>query len=167
MMVIVEENASQREQIAAIHRVAFGGDSESEIVDKLRRDGLIAVSLVACDDSDVIGHILFSDLAISVDERAVKAAALAPLAVHPDHQRRGIGSRLVHAGLSLARDRRYEAVIVVGHPDYYPRFGFSSLLARKLAAPFSGDAFMALELTPGSLSGARGAVHYPSAFGLD
>ncbi len=165
-MVIVEENASQGEQIAAIHRVAFGGASESELVDRLRRDGLIAVSLVACDDSDVVGHILFSDLAVSVDGRAVKAAALAPLAVHPDHQRRGIGSRLVQAGLSLARDRRYEAVVVVGHPDYYPRFGFSSLLARKLVAPFSGDAFMALELTPGSLSGASGAVHYPGAFGL-
>ena len=165
-MVIIEEQAAHQEQIAAIHRAAFGGNAESEIVDRLRRDGLIAASLVACEDSDVVGHILFSDLAVTVDARNVKAAALAPLAVHPDRQRQGIGSRLVHAGLSLVGDRRYEAVIVVGHPDYYPRFGFSSPLAGKLAAPFSGDAFMALELTPGSLSGATGTVRYPRAFNL-
>ena len=81
-------------------------------------------------------------------------------------QRRGIGSALVRAGLELARHRDWRAVIVLGHKDYYPRFGFSAALAHPLKAPFSGDAFMALELAPGALQGADGRVTYPPAFGV-
>ncbi|HKU99074.1 MAG TPA: N-acetyltransferase [Vineibacter sp.] len=167
MIAIVEEDPSQRQQIADLLRAAFDGDAEAALVDRLRRDRLVAASLVAHADGDVVGHILFSDLAVTVDGRAVTAAALAPLAVHRDHQRQGIGSRLVLAGLSIVRERGYAAVIVVGHADYYPRFGFSAALARKLTAPFTGDSFMALELVPGSLRGETGTVRYPPAFELD
>jgi putative acetyltransferase len=154
---------------AAIRRLnddAFGGPSESRLIEGLRAAGLAAVELVAVEDDDIVGHILFSVLATTIDRRAVPALALAPMAVRPDRQRRGIGSVLVRAGLDLARERDWRAVIVLGHKGYYPRFGFSALLARPLKAAFSGDAFMALELAPGALQGKEGRVTYPPAFAV-
>ncbi len=114
----------------------------------------------------IVGHILLSWLPTVMDGRVVKALALAPMAVRPGLQKQGIGGRLIAAALQEARDAGAEAVIVLGHPDYYPRFGFSAALARNLASPFSGEAFMALELVPGALVGERGSVSYPAAFGL-
>ena len=165
--MIGEETPEEVEAIAALNRAAFGGEDEVGIVDRLRRDGLFALSLVERDAGSIVGHVLFSDLDVAVDERAIRAAALAPMAVMPERQRAGIGSRLVRQGLGLLTERGYEAVIVLGHPGYYPRFGFSAALAAKLAAPFSGTAFMALELKPGALAGARGVVRYPRAFRIE
>jgi putative acetyltransferase len=145
---------------------AFGGHYESRLIEDLRTAGLDAVELVAVENDDIVGHILFSVLATTIDQQTVPALALAPMAVRPDRQRRGIGSALVRAGLDLARDRDWRAVIVLGHKGYYPRFGFSTALARPLEAPFSGDAFMALALVPGALQGENGRVTYPSAFGV-
>jgi putative acetyltransferase len=144
----------------------FGGHYESRLIEDLRAAGLDAVELVAVENDDIVGHILFSVLATTIDRQTVPALALAPMAVRPDRQRRGIGSALVRAGLDLARDRDWRAVIVLGHKGYYPRFGFSAALARPLEAPFSGDAFMALELAPDALRGEKGRVTYPPAFGV-
>jgi|SRR5580700_5282020 putative acetyltransferase len=165
-MTIREENKADFPEIVALTQAAFGGDYEATLIEKLRAAHLVIVSLVAVEEGSVIGHILFSKLEVEVDGRRVKAAALAPMAVRPDRQRRGIGSKLVETGLDGLRDRSYEAVIVLGHPDYYPRFGFSPSLTASLVAPFSGRAFMGLELMSGSLSGSRGSVEYPEAFGL-
>jgi putative acetyltransferase len=88
------------------------------------------------------------------------------MAVTPTWQHHGIGSALVRESLRLAKERHWQAVIVVGHPSFYPRFGFSSALAERLAAPFRGEAFMALELESGALAGAAGSVIYPPAFGI-
>lgn len=154
---------------AAIRRLnddAFGGHYESRLVEDLRAAGLDAVELVAIENDDLVGHILFSVLATTIGRQTVPTLALAPMAVRPDRQRQGIGSALVRAGLDRARDRDWRAVIVLGHKGYYPRFGFSAALARPLRAPFSGDAFMALELAPGALQGEAGRVTYPPAFGL-
>jgi putative acetyltransferase len=154
---------------AAIRRLnddAFGGNYESRLIEDLRAAGLDAVELVAVESDDIVGHILFSVLATTIDRQAVPALALAPMAVRPDRQCHGIGSALVRAGLDLARGRDWRAVIVLGHKGYYPRFGFSAALARPLTAPFSGEAFMALELAPGALRGAEGRVTYPPAFGV-
>jgi putative acetyltransferase len=154
---------------AAIRRLnddAFGGQYESRLVEELRAASLAAIELVAVESDVVVGHILFSVLPITMDGKTVRALALAPMAVRPDRQRRGVGSALVRAGLDEARKRQWQAVIVLGHPTYYPRFGFSAGLARPLKAPFSGAAFMALELAPGVLSGADGIVSYPAAFGV-
>lgn len=154
------------EAIAALNRVAFGGEDEVGIVERLRRDGLVAVELVAGQGGEISGHILLSWLPTTMDGHSVKALALAPMAVRPGLQKQGIGGRLIAAALGEARAAEAEAVIVLGHPDYYPRFGFSAALAQNLASPFSGEAFMALELLPGALTGKQGSVSYPSAFGL-
>ena len=166
-MVIVEESVGHRFGVGAVNRAAFAGEDEAGLVERLRADGLVRLSLVAVDGGEVIGHVLFTALPVEVDGRAVDALALAPLAVRPDRQGEGIGSRLMEAGLVELKRRGHGAVIVVGHPGYYPRFGFSADLARKLASPFPGEAFMALELIAGALAGKAGAVRYPPAFGLE
>ena len=163
---IIAEQPEHAAAVAALNRAAFGGDFEAKLVARLHLDCLVAVSLVAVEGS-VVGHILFSELAVEVDGRSVAAMALAPMAVRPDRQRQGVGTALVHEGLARVRTAGREAVIVLGHPQYYPRFGFSAAMARKLRSPFPGEAFMALELVPGALAGASGSVRYPAAFGID
>ena len=165
-MRIRDETPADWAAIEDLHRRAFGGELEANLVARLRHDDLVACALVADERGAIVGHIVFSWLEVQVDRRDVRAMALAPLAVRPDRQRRGIGSELARAGLAAARAAGGEAVIVLGHPAYYPRFGFSSALAAKLRAPFKGDAFMALELVLGALAGASGAVIYPQAFGI-
>jgi putative acetyltransferase len=165
--VSIESAASEHHAaIAALTLEAFGGPYEPDLIEKLRRDGLVVAELVALEEGDVVGHILFSRLDVEVGGRGVEAAALAPMAVRPDHQRQGIGGGLIRRGLADCRKMGIAAVIVLGHPDYYPRFGFSAARARHLATPFPGEAFMALELAPGALDGGGGSVTYPHAFGI-
>ena len=152
--------------IAAIRHVnerAFGRADEADLVDALRERGATVSSLVAELSGRVVGHILFSRLPIDRAGSELAGAALAPVAVLPDQQRRGIGSALIRLGLARCRAAGFDAVVVLGHPDYYPRFGFTAGLAERLRAPFSGPAFMALELVPGVLE--QGAcVRYPAPF---
>lgn len=150
--------------IRAINERAFGQPEEADLVERLRAGGLVIRELVAEVEGAVVGHILFTTLLVE-GERAIRAAALAPMAVDPDAQGQGVGSAMVVAGLSACREQGYEAVIVLGHPEFYPRFGFSAEAARRLIAPFSGPAFMALELVPGTLGAGR--VSYPAAFQLE
>jgi putative acetyltransferase len=165
-MIIRDKAPADRGDIDRLLRDAFGGADEAELVARLRDDGAIIVALVAEMDGEIAGHIMLSRLATQVDGRAVEAAALAPLAVRPQRQRCGIGSRLVAAAIAQARRAGIAAVIVLGHPHYYRRFGFSAELAAKLASPVAGPAFMALELAPNALAGVRGSISYPRAFGL-
>lgn len=163
-MIIRPELEEDRIPIGQLHRLAFGGNVEADLVDALRRERLVELSLVAIIGGQIVGHILFSDLETEIDGRSVKALALAPMAVVPMRQRQGIGARLMGESLTRLERGEYEALIVLGHETYYPRFGFSAELARKLASPFEGDAFMALELKPGALQGEQGSVTYPAAF---
>jgi putative acetyltransferase len=149
-----------------VNEAAFGGREEADLVEALRADGAVLLSLVADVDGQVVGHVLFGRMSIATHSGDVPAVALAPMAVAPAHQRQGIGSQLIPAGLALLRSLGEQIVIVVGHPAYYPRFGFSSETAAALDGPFSRDAFMALELAPGALDGVRGRVRYPVAFGI-
>jgi putative acetyltransferase len=165
MSKIRDESAADREAIREVNRRAFGGEAEARLVDRLRDDETVVASLVAVDSGIVVGHVLFSELPIETPGGVVPAAALAPLAVVPERQRQGIGSALVWRGLEACRARGRAAVVVLGHPGYYPRFGFAADLARSLRAPYAGEAFMALELVPGSLAGG-GTVRYPDAFSL-
>ncbi|MGV7067211.1 GNAT family N-acetyltransferase, partial [Bacillus velezensis] len=110
-MHIQDETPEQRAQVHALNRAAFGRDDEADLVERLRADGLVRLSLVAQDDDAIVGHILFTDLPTQVDGRAVRAVALAPMAVDPQRQSAGVGTALVRAGLAcLARDG-VEAVI--------------------------------------------------------
>ncbi|MBI2738015.1 MAG: N-acetyltransferase [Rhodospirillales bacterium] len=164
-MTIRERTPADDDTIRHLNDTAFGGTDESRLIEDLRTAGLVAVELVAVDPM-VDGHILFSALDVTVRGKPVRALALAPMAVQPHRQRRGIGSALVRAGLQQARERGWQAVVVLGHQDYYPRFGFSAALARPLEAPFSGASFMAIELEPGVLQGGEGRVVYPPPFGI-
>jgi putative acetyltransferase len=153
-----------QEVIRDVHRQAFGREDEGRLVVLLREGGYHRLSLVAEVDGKVAGHILFSELAIIGSRGTVPALALAPLAVVPEQQRRGVGSMLVREGLRLCRSFVHRIVIVLGHPDYYPRFGFSRTLAEPLRSIYSGPSFMALELEAGALEGVSGEVRYPPPF---
>jgi putative acetyltransferase len=152
--------------IRAVNEAAFGGSEEADLVDRLRADGNVLVSLVGELESAIVGHVLFSRMWIHTASGLVSAVALAPVAVLPEHQRIGVGRRLIEHGLDLLRVQGERIVIVVGHPSYYPRFGFSTAMAGLLEAPFPREAFMALELVTGALAQVKGSVVYPPAFGM-
>ena len=101
-MLIREEIPDDRPAVAELNRIAFGGDCEARLVDRLRSAGLVIVSLVAVQDGEIVGHVMFSELAIESEPGVIQAASLAPMAVTPKHQRRGIGSALVGRGLEFA-----------------------------------------------------------------
>jgi putative acetyltransferase len=164
--LIRDELPSDRQQVRTVNEAAFGRPDEADLIDRLRDEGVILLSLVAEVDGQIVGHILFSRMSIETPLGSVPAVSLAPMAVLPGHQGRHIGSRLVRHGLSTLRDRGEAIVIVLGHKDYYPRFGFESEKARYLISPFPPEAFMALELSDGALANVHGPVKYPDAFGL-
>ena len=163
-LTIRAETSADFDAIRRVNRLAFGGDLEVRLVDALRDGGWLRLSLVAERDAEIVGHILFSELPIETSQGTLPALSLAPVAVLPEHQKQGIGSELIRQGLVNCRLASYPIVIVVGHPEYYPRFGFSAELARPLESPYAGEAFMALELVPGALRGVCGRVAYPPPF---
>lgn len=157
--------------LAAIHAVnaaAFGRENEALLVERLRQSPawVAGLSLVAALDEQVIGHILFSRIHIEAEGDAVASLALAPMAVLPGWQRRGVGSALVQAGLAAAAALGWRHVIVLGHPGFYPRFGLLPASRFSIHPPFDvpDEVFMALELQPGALDGVSGVVAYPAAF---
>ena len=152
--------------IRFVNETSFERANEADLVEQLQRDGNVLASCVAVSNHEIVGHILFSRVTIEGAAGGIPSVALAPMAVLPSHQRRGIGSDLVRFGLQELRARGEPSVVVLGHPGYYGRFGFSSALARRLVTPFPPDAFMAMALIPGALDDVAGAVTYPRAFGL-
>ncbi len=166
-LVLRPERPDDLEGVRNVHRLAFGREDEAQLVDALRSAGYARLALVAESGGLLVGHVLFSDLPIVTQAGTVGALALAPLAVLPSAQNRGIGTRLVREGLRACAVAGHRIIVVLGHPDYYPRFGFSARLAEPLQAPFSGrQSFMAMELVPGALAGVAGEVRYPPPFGL-
>jgi putative acetyltransferase len=165
-VIIRAETAPDQSMIWQVNEAAFGSAEEADLVGALRTQGVVLLSVVAELDRQVVGHILFSRMSIETPTEAIAAVALAPMAVLPRYQRQGIGGRLIRYGLDALRALGERIVIVVGHPAYYPRFGFSTEQARSLESPFPPDAFMALELSPGALDRIRGRVRYPQPFGL-
>jgi putative acetyltransferase len=156
---------ADRPGVRRVNESAFGQVDEADLVENLTAQGHVLLSAVAEIDRRIVGHILFSRMWIDTPEEEVAAVALAPMAVSPAHQRQGIGGRLIRFGLDGLRGSNERIVIVVGHRDYYPRFGFSTEETRFLESPFERGAFMALTLAAGALQDVRGKVRYPSAFG--
>jgi putative acetyltransferase len=153
--------ASDHPAIAEVVEAAFGQPDEARLVERLREDGDVLFELVAEDEGQVTGHILFSRL---FADRAELFAALAPLAVRPGLQRTGVGKALVRAALEQAREFGAHGVLVLGHPAYYPKFGFAAETAARVVCPFTGSpSFMAIALEDGAFD-APLSVAYPSAF---
>jgi putative acetyltransferase len=167
MIKIQPEKGEYYTAIHEINVLGFGLENEARLVENLRKspDFIPELSLVAVKDKRVVGHILFSRIAIQTKTGSFPAMSLAPMAVHPKFQKQGIGSKLIRQGLERCRNLGYKVVIVVGHPNYYPRFGFTSARAKGLEAPFpvSDEAFMVIELASGALKGISGMVIYPPA----
>lgn len=160
------------EDIAAIHLVnelAFGHEQEADLVDALRQRGAVTLSLVAVAGDDIVGHILFTPVTVVEGDSRFGAVALAPMAVLPGHQGEGVGAALVRAGLEECRRLGNEIVFVLGHSDYYPRFGFVQALPLGLECEFNIPeeylpVWMVLELKPGALSGRKGTVRFQPEF---
>ena len=151
--------------IAAIHRVnelAFGGTAEANATDLVRERGAATLSLVAVIDDRVVGHLFISPVTIESGDRMWPGLGLAPLAVLPEYQRQGIGTALMLAGLEECRRLGHERVVVLGHPAYYPRFGFERASRYGLRFEFEApdEACMILALGPGALDGVAGVVKY-------
>ena len=163
-VTIRDERDGDQGEIGRINRLAFGGDDEARLVVALRDGACVRTSLVAEIDGKIIGHILFSELQIVSPQDSIPALALAPLAVLPEWQRQGVGSVLVRRGLDACRARGHRIVFVLGHPEFYPQFGFSAEAARKFETVYAGGAFMVAELVPGALAGASGSVRYAPPF---
>jgi putative acetyltransferase len=153
---------SDHADIRTVVAAAFGQADEADLVDRLRADGDALVELVAEADGAVVGHVMFSRL---LTDTGARLAALAPLSVLPGFQSDGLGMALMETGHALCAMAGIQAVIVLGHPGYYPRAGYSAEAAKTVAAPFSGPSFMGLALTPGALDSPV-TVTYAAAFGL-
>ena len=154
---------------AAVYRVeaaAFGRPAEAELVHKLQQDGVESISLVALLDGEVVGHILFSPVMVKSNAEEFTAVALGPLAVSPQQQNKGIGSELCRQGLTTCKEAGHELVFVLGHSNYYPRFGFVPTAPLGLRCQFDvpEDAFMVVELVAGALRNKRGTVYYHPLF---
>ncbi len=150
--------------IMKLHDAAFGTPHEGKLVADLHRADLASLSLIARVDGAIRGHILFSPLMIEIDDETIKGLALAPLAVDPAWQKRGIGTALTEAGLVAAAQHGWQAVVVLGQPSFYERFGFSARLAEGFKTPFAGPYLMALELSKGLLRGRKGKIIYADPF---
>ncbi|MGD0774729.1 MAG: N-acetyltransferase [Candidatus Solibacter sp.] len=160
--------AEEQRDWAAVHAVnvsAFETPAEANLVDALREQAQPLVSLIAEDNGAIVGHIMFSPVSLS-GHPALKIMGLAPMAVAPEHQRKGIGSALVRAGLEQCKQLGFGAVVVLGHPAYYPRFGFSSSTRFGIGCEYEvpEEAFMVVELQAGFLRGTSGKVKYHAAF---
>lgn len=169
MIIIRHETPSDILAIHDVNKQAFDGrEAEAGLVDATRKSEnfISELSLVAEENGQILGHIMFSRIHIETENGQLPALTLAPMAVLPRYQKRGIGSHLVRRGLDECNQLGHAIVIVLGHTDYYPRFGFSASLAKSLECPFGdcGEAWMAVELIPGALQGVHGKVIYPSAF---
>jgi len=164
--LVRDEEPRDHPEVRKVNEAAFDRPDEADLVDRLRKEGMILRSFVAERDHQIVGHILFTRMSIETERGPVPAVALAPIAVLPSYQRRGIGSQMVRHGLAGLRISGERMVLVLGDPDYYGRFGFAATTARHLSSPFPAHSFLALELSPGALAHIRGAVRYPAAFGL-
>lgn len=167
MIIVRAETAEDIEAVRRVNELAFEQAEEATLVDALRVAAHPHISLVAEADGQVIGHIFLSPVTIEMEERAPLIYGLAPMAVLPEYQNQGVGSRLVREGLSECRRIGCGAVVVLGHPEYYPRFGFvpASRKGLRCEYPVPDEAFMVVELTPGALLSARGLVKYHPEFG--
>lgn len=161
-MTIRHERPEDTAAIRDVHRRAFGQEQEGRIVDALRANGAVLLSLVAEDGDEVVGHVTFSPLQVG----DVTGATLGPMAVVPERQRQGIGSRLVEAGIDHLARARCPLIGLIGHPSFYPRFGFRPASARGITCAWDvpDEAFMVLVLDDAAMAGVSGSAVFRDEF---
>ena len=167
MISICQEQIGDEEQIHVVNAHAFGQPAEANIVDALRKNCLEGVSLVALDGDKIVGHILFTPAVIEAEGKEIVGMGLAPMAVLPECQRQGIGSKLIRAGLDEMQKTKPPFVIVLGHPEYYPRFGFVRASRYGIFSQYPNvpdDAFMILVYDESALAGVSGVGKYRAEF---
>jgi putative acetyltransferase len=165
-ILIRAETAEDFASVRGVDELAFGRQNEADLVDALRENASSCISLVAVVDEQVVGHIFFSPVSIESESNVVTAMGLAPMAVLPSHQNQGIGSQLVREGLRECQLIGENIVVVLGHPNYYPRFGFVPASLKGLRSEYDvpDEVFMVAELTEGALAGRGGLVKYHPEF---
>ena len=165
--VVRAERPEDGVAIRRLNQLAFGRPEEANLVDALRQAGKARVSLVALEGEEVVGHILFSPVSVPSAGSTLAAVGLGPMAVLPEFQRRGIGSELVRRGLEQCAEHGERITVVLGHPKFYPRFGFvrASDHGLRCEYPVPDEVFMVAELEEGALRGLSGVVQYASEFG--
>jgi len=166
-MICNENGEAHTAAIHAVHAAAFPTEAEAVLVDRLRAAGRLTVSLVAIRADRIIGHIAFSPVTLVHAGEVVRCRGLglAPIAVDPPHQRRGVGAALIHGGLGACRARGADFVVVLGEPQYYRRFGFVPASRFRLDSQYdAGDAFMAIELEENAIPIGGGVIHYAPEF---
>ena len=165
------EQAKDFRVIKEINDLAFGQGSESKLIENIRNadDFIPKLSLVFENEKlEITGHILFSPITIETKTASIRSLALAPMAVNPDFQNQGIGSILVKEGLKRCEELGYDSVVVLGHPKFYPKFGFIPAIEKGIKCPFEvpSEAFMIYEIKPGALNDVQGTVQYPKVFSV-
>jgi putative acetyltransferase len=166
MLLIRPERPEDTAAIPQVNEQAFGCADEANLVDALRTRGKAVLSLVGIEDDRIVGHLFFSPVTIEFADRIILAVGLAPMAVVPERQRRGIGLLLVRAGLEECRNAGYDCVVVLGHPAYYPRFGFvpASQYGITSESEVPDEAFMVLVWRGGMLRDRGGLARYQPEF---
>jgi len=164
--MIREEQPQDKDAVHKVHVCAFGGEVEADLVDKLRQNCGDLLSIVAMDQSKVVGHILFSPAVIESRERTIQGMSLAPVSVLPEYQLQGIGSELIRTGTAMLKDRQCPFIIVLGHPGYYPRFGFEPASRHAIHSEWriSDETFMILVLNKSEMQGISGVAKYRPEF---
>ena len=164
-MRIRPETEADRPAVRAANEAAFETTLEADVIDVLRGESIEVISLVAERDDAVVGHILFSRVTLA-EYPELRLMGLGPMAVIPQYQRSGVGSALVREGLAQCKQLDIHAVVVLGHPEYYPRFGFvrASRYAIRSEYDVPDDVFMIVELKRGALKGVSGLIRYDKAF---
>lgn len=164
-MIVRAENEDDFADVQSIHLSAFPEEGESRLVRGLRQNAQPVISMVAEIDGQLVGHILFSPVTLD-SKPSLQLMGLAPMAVAPSHQRQGIGSALVEAGLAQCRQNRHGAVVVLGHPKYYPKFGFVPSINFGIKSEYDvpAEAFMIVELQKEYLADCGGTISYHEEF---
>lgn len=177
MKITVREELSEDYKLTedlverAFSNMEFSDKKEHELVSRIRKSDTFIpkLSLVAIHENnkkEIVGHILLSKIKIINESQSIESLALAPVSVSPEYQNKGIGKLLILEALKKAKELGYNAVVVMGHSDYYPKFGFEKASLWGIRAPFEvpDEAFMVLELQENTLANVSGVVEYPNVF---
>ncbi len=166
MSIVRKETPADTSRIHHLNAIAFGQADEAQIVDNLRKSDALSVSLVAEENKQIIGHIAFSPVCIERQPEKINILGLGPMAVLPAYQNKGIGAQLIEQGLALCKEANCDLVVVLGHPNYYPRFGFVPTQPFGILCEYDvpADVFMLQELKKGVVSKLTGTIKYHAAF---